>query len=84
MAYGVILKHLEVDKITWGGSFSKKKNFFKEGWHPLRGVHSLRGALMAFSVGKRGGAPSISKKKYFFKKNGADSLFGGKEGRGAL
>jgi hypothetical protein len=24
MAYGVILKHLEVDKITWG-SFSKKE-----------------------------------------------------------
>jgi hypothetical protein len=39
MAYGVILKHLEVDKITWG-SFSKKK----------------RGAVMAFSAGKRGGA----------------------------
>jgi hypothetical protein len=38
MAYGVILKHLEVDKITWG-SFSKKKknyNFFKEGLKPLQ------------------------------------------------
>jgi hypothetical protein len=44
MAYGVILKHLEVDKITWG-SFSKI----------LKGP--LRGALMAISVGKRGGAP---------------------------
>jgi hypothetical protein len=44
MAYGVILKHLEVGKITWG-SFSKKKFFFKRG---------------------------------------ADGLFGGKEGRGAL
>jgi hypothetical protein len=45
MAYGAILKHLEVDKITWGGgSFSKKKNFLKEG-------------LMAFSAGKRGGRP---------------------------
>jgi hypothetical protein len=34
MAYGVILKHLEVDKITWGSFFSKKKQnkiiFFKE------------------------------------------------------
>jgi hypothetical protein len=43
MAYGVILKHLEVDKITWGGVF------FKEGCPPLRG------ALTAFSAGKRCG-----------------------------
>jgi hypothetical protein len=41
MAYGVILKHLEVDKITWG-SFSKKKFFY-------RGAED-------FSAGKRGGA----------------------------
>jgi hypothetical protein len=32
MAYGVILKHLEVDKIIWG-SFSKK--FRQEGWGAL-------------------------------------------------
>jgi hypothetical protein len=25
MAYGVILKHLEVDNITWGGVILKKK-----------------------------------------------------------
>jgi hypothetical protein len=43
MAHGVILKHLEVDKITWG-SFSKKTHF----------------------------------------RRGADGLFGGKAGRGAL
>jgi hypothetical protein len=46
MAYGVIFKHLEVDKITWGVIF-----LFLEG------------------------APF---------KRGADGLFGGKEGRGAL
>jgi hypothetical protein len=40
MAYGVILKHLEVDKIT----------------HFLKEKKNLRGALMAFfSAGKRGG-----------------------------
>jgi hypothetical protein len=37
MAYGVILKHLEVDKI--------------------RGEAPLRGALTAFSAGKRGRVP---------------------------
>jgi hypothetical protein len=37
MAYGVILKHLEVDKITWG-SFSKKNIFFKK-----RGADGLIG-----------------------------------------
>jgi hypothetical protein len=50
IAYGDSLKHLEVDKITWG-LFSKKtttKKQFKKnkGW-----------ALKAFSAGKRGGAP---------------------------
>jgi hypothetical protein len=49
MAYGVILNHLEVDKITWG-SFSKK-NFFRA---------PLRVALMAFSAGKRGGHPFLT------------------------
>jgi hypothetical protein len=43
MVYGVILKHLEVDKITWG-SFALKKNLKwgadglfggKEGWVPF-------------------------------------------------
>jgi hypothetical protein len=48
MAHGVILKHLEVDEITWG-SFSKKKkrSFF----------FFLRGVPTAFSAGKRDGAP---------------------------
>jgi hypothetical protein len=41
MAYGVILKHLEVDKITWGVIF-----FLKKGRTPLRGV------LTAFSGDK--------------------------------
>jgi hypothetical protein len=46
MSYGVIFKHLEVDKITWG-SFSKKKE-------------EKRGALMAFLAGKRGGCPFLT------------------------
>jgi hypothetical protein len=41
MVYGVILKHLHVDKITWE-VISKKK---------------FKGALTAFSAGKRVGAP---------------------------
>jgi hypothetical protein len=45
MAYGVILKHLEVDKITWG-SFSKKK-FLK------RGAGSFHAFKRALSAGKR-------------------------------
>jgi hypothetical protein len=51
MAYGVILKHLEVDKITWGSFTKKNIIFLLEGWSPLRG------ALTAFSAGKRGGMP---------------------------
>jgi hypothetical protein len=56
MAYGVNLKHLEVDKITW--SFSKKR------------VPPLRGALIALSTGEgRGvlfltGAENTAKYKY--------------------
>jgi hypothetical protein len=50
MAYGVILKHLEVDKITWG-SFLKMFCFLKRGVAPFK-----RGAT-AFSAGKRGGVP---------------------------
>jgi hypothetical protein len=34
MAYGVILKHLEVDKITWG-SFSNKRGVGKRGGVPF-------------------------------------------------
>jgi hypothetical protein len=49
MAYGVILKHLEVDKITWG-HFQK---FPKES----APRPPLRGALMAFTVRKRGRVP---------------------------
>jgi hypothetical protein len=30
MAYGVILKHLEVDKTTWGDIFEKKKKEVEE------------------------------------------------------
>jgi hypothetical protein len=51
MAYGIILKHLEMDKITWGGNFLKKKIFFNVF------ILFLRGALTAFSAGKRGRAP---------------------------
>jgi hypothetical protein len=49
MAHGLILKHLEVDKLTWGVIF-----FFKEGRPPLRV------ALTAFLAGKRAGAPFFS------------------------
>jgi hypothetical protein len=35
MAYGVILKHLEVDKITWGVIFEKEKKTFKKRGGPL-------------------------------------------------
>jgi hypothetical protein len=49
MAYGIILKHLEVDNIL---KKKEKKNLKKEeGWHPLRG------APTAFSAGKEGWVP---------------------------
>jgi hypothetical protein len=47
MDHGVILKHLEVDKITW--IHLKTKNIYI--------YFVLRVALTAFSAGKRGGVP---------------------------
>jgi hypothetical protein len=52
MAHGVILKHLEVDKITWGGVFSKKR---KKG-ASLFGAPFKRGADSLFG-GKGAGHP---------------------------
>jgi hypothetical protein len=43
MAYGVILKHLEVDKITWGGHFLKKNTCSIFGRKEGRGALYLTG-----------------------------------------
>jgi hypothetical protein len=45
MAYGVILKNLEVDKITWGSFFLRGVAPFKRGTDGLFGGKEGRGAL---------------------------------------
>jgi hypothetical protein len=62
MAYGVILKHLEVDKITWG-SFPHPKNFFKRGTDCLFGGKEGRGALIL--TGVENNCPKNCLKKLF-------------------
>jgi hypothetical protein len=50
MAYGVILKHLEVDKITWGHFLKKIKKILRRGADDLFGGKEGLGALFLTGV----------------------------------